>query len=455
MDEAHLQSHHYVPRWYQKRFLLPGQNVLCYLDLKPETIIDGNIRYTKKDLWYWHPSRCFCIDDLYSMRFGRMTTDMLERHLFGAVDRNGATATEVFGAYDDFKEEIHEAFRSRLAYVGAQRFRTPRGLDWIKRWAGVTDQTATLMAMSSLFQAYDTMWAEGIWEIAHARKSVTKFIISDDPVTFFNRRIFPAEAAYPGGEDFPKIGTRTIFALSMDCCLIITHLQLVRNPWLNPLEPRENARNFGDTMFNLTDIQFGRELEEEGVLRINHILKSRATKFIAAGDKEWLYPERNLDGAEWAKLDNDWFLLPNLWKVGFTTGIIAGYKDGSSFVMDEYGRNRRHPRHDDRKRQNEEFRTLENAKREWAKKRIGKSLAQVIDQMRENTVADKMMGDYLREQGLLAPDIASPLLNTHELLLHLSPSSRLWHSAGAREFATSASIRFSTFHAIKRYGRQR
>ena len=37
------------------------------------------------------------------------------------------------------------------------------------------------MAMSSLFQAYDTMWVEGIWEIAHARKSVTKFIISDDP----------------------------------------------------------------------------------------------------------------------------------------------------------------------------------------------------------------------------------------------------------------------------------
>lgn len=106
------------------------------------------------------------------------------------------------------------------------------------------DQTQTLLAMSGLFERYGTMWMEGLWEIVRAN-SAQKFIISDDPVTFFNRRIFPGEASYPGGEDFPRVGTRTIFPLSMDSCLFITHLQLARNPWNNPLETRENARTCG------------------------------------------------------------------------------------------------------------------------------------------------------------------------------------------------------------------
>jgi hypothetical protein len=164
---------------------------------------------------------------------------------------------------------------------------------------------------------------EGIWEIVHARTSAVKFIISDNPVTFFNRLIFPGEAPYPGGDDFPKVGTRTIFPLSIESCLIITHLQLVRNFRHKPLAMRENARMFGRTLFNLTAIQFGRELEENEVLRINHILKLHATRFIASASEEMLYPERILGRTEWAKLDDDWFLLPNPRKVGFTASLQA------------------------------------------------------------------------------------------------------------------------------------
>lgn len=222
-------NHHYVPRWYQKRFLPQGQSELFYLDLRPERVTQGKVQYTRKALRRWDPARCFCVEDLYLMRFGKQTTDAMERLLFGRVDKDGARAVDFFRDYDDYREGIHEAFQALVAYIGAQRFRTPRGLDWIKARIESADHTQTLLVMNRIFQAYGAMWMEGIWEIVHARNSSVKFIISDNPVTFFNRLIFPGETPYPGGDDFPKVGTRTIFPLSRESCLVITHLQLVRN----------------------------------------------------------------------------------------------------------------------------------------------------------------------------------------------------------------------------------
>jgi hypothetical protein len=407
MSAPPSRLHHYVPRWYQKRFLPAGQETLWYLDLKPEMVIEGDIFYRRRALWYWEPARCFCADDLYSMRFGNETTDELEKRLFGLVDNKGAVAADFFTTYDDFRNGTHEAYGDLLRYIGAQRFRTPHGLDWIKKMIQLRDHTQTLLAMQRLFQAFGTMWMEGVWEIVRARNSSIKFIVSDDPVTFFNRGIIPGGTSYPGGHDFPKVGTRTIFPLSMESCLIITHLQLARNPWNNPTEDRENARTFQYTIAKLTDIQFGRELEENEVLRINHILKRSATKFIAAADKEWLYPEKHVGDIHWTKLDRDWFLLPNLWKVRFTTGIFVGNNDGSSWGMDEYGRNPGHPAYGDEERRRWEFRRFEESKREWAKRRFEKSRAQVINQMRENTVSDAMTDRVLRETGLLPPETAA------------------------------------------------
>ena len=408
MPESISHAHHYVPRWYQKRFLPPGQTKLYYLDLKPETVVGETFRYTKKAVRFLDPALCFCVSDLYSMRFGRHVTDTLEQHFFGAVDRLGAPAAEFFNSFNAIRTGINKFYQDFLAYIAAQRFRTLRGLDWIKRQAGAPDQTRTLIAMRELFQLYNAMWMEGVWELVHARNSARKFIVSDNPVTFYNRRIFPHEDAYPGGDDFPKVGTRTIFPVSMDCCLIITHLQLVRNPWSKPLAIRENARMFGQTMAKLTAIQVGRELEEDEVLRINYILKQRATKFIAAPNREALCPENQFAKTDWSKLDDDWFLLPNPWKVGFTTGIVAGFKDGSTLAVDEYGRSPRHPRFEDGRRREAEHRTFENGRREWAKRRIGKSLAHTLDLGREDAFSDRFMREYLQQEGLLPPDETTP-----------------------------------------------
>src|SRR5260370_12677154 len=98
-EQSHL--HHYDTRWYQKRFLPPGQSNLYYLGLKPETIVKGPVSFKVKDLRYWDPARCFCLEDLYSMKFGKRTTDVMERQFFGNVDGKGAAAAEFFRVYED------------------------------------------------------------------------------------------------------------------------------------------------------------------------------------------------------------------------------------------------------------------------------------------------------------------------------------------------------------------
>jgi len=144
-----------------------------------------------------------------------------------------------------------------------------------------------------------------VWEIVRAKKSATKFIVSDDPVTFYCKTMFKSEWTFPDDTSSKSIGTHTLFPLGPDSCLIITYLQLARNPWNTPTEYRANAR-FGDpsAIKYLGSIQFGRELEEDEVLRINYILKRRATRYVAASNKEWLCPERRVS-VDWTKLDDD------------------------------------------------------------------------------------------------------------------------------------------------------
>jgi Protein of unknown function (DUF4238) len=209
-----------------------------------------------------------------------------------------------------------------MPYMDAQRLRTPRGLDWLKLAARTTDQNRILRIMSSIFQMHATMWTEGVWEIVRADSSRTKFLLTDQPVTFYNPRVFPAspKTPYPLDAELEHIGTRTIFPLSPNRCLIITHLQLVRNPWANPSRVRVNARSYQTAMFDMQQIQTDRKLTENEVTKINFILKKRATRYIAAAEEVGLYPERRLSKTHWSKLDDDWFLLPNLYKVPFSSG---------------------------------------------------------------------------------------------------------------------------------------
>ena len=391
-----------MPRWYQKRFLQPGQSKFFYLDLKPDTVVCDGVAHVRDALLRWGPKKCFYRDDLYTLRFGRQTTDELEKSFFGTIDDRGCAAVDHFANFQGVADRATELHKPLVAYIGAQRFRTPRALDDIqKRYVLTsTDQNPALAAMRMEFQSYSALWSEGIWEIVRARESATKFIVSDHPVTFYCKHVFPSEWQYPNDVSLKQIGTRTIFPLGLDSCLIITHLQLVRNPWSTPTEFRANARFFGRTLVDVRNIQFGRELEEDEVLRINSILKRRATRYIAAAEEEWLYPESRASTTEWSQLDHDWFLLPHLWNVKFTTGIMTGSRDGPVFAMDEYGRRPWDRNYENREQREREWETFERAKHEWARTRLGKSTSRVDDGFGRD-FGNEFMQRYLREQGLL------------------------------------------------------
>jgi hypothetical protein len=403
-DQAH--AHHYVPQWYQKRFLLPRQTKFFYLDLHPGATVHNGVDHAHKELHSWGPKKCFYEDDLYTLTFGQRTTDEMERRFFGEIDRCGRDAVLRFAALKGPAGGTGDAFNGLTRYMSAQRFRTPRGLDEIRKRASCAaeGQNATLAVMRDVFQAYETMWTEGIWEIARAEQSATKFIVTDDPVTFYCKSMFASEWTYPDDCSLKQIGTRTLFPLGLDSCLVVTHMQLALNPWATPTEYRVNPRFFDQTMVLLDNIQFGRELEEDEVLRINYILKKRATRYIAAAKEEWLYPERYASTTEWKELDHDWFLLPHLWRVPFTTSVVAGSLTGLPWSVDEYGLKRWQPGYQDKNRRSKEHVTCDRGKLEWAKRRAGKSIAR--DGSDHGHVTARMMQEYLEAEGLRSKQAA-------------------------------------------------
>jgi hypothetical protein len=391
-QQSHV--HHYVPQWYQKRFLLAGNSELHYLNLHPKEVrVSPTKSYTAPPHRRKPPSRCFFEKDLYMLRFGKETTDWIEKRFFGDIDTKGSLGVDVFSRINGFTRELVKAHEVLVPYMGAQRFRTPRGLDWLKAKTGTSDHNRALMIMGQLFQQHTTMWGEGVWEIVRAAASPTKFI-SDEPVTFYNQKLPPSKSKYPGTEELDLVGTRTLFPLGPESCLIITHVQFVRNAQCKPLQPRENARQFEPTLMYMGNVQYGRELDEDEVLRLNLLMKSKATRYIAAGKSEWLYPEKRLKKTGWATLDDDWFLLPNPWKVGFTSSIVVGYRDGSGWAMDEYGRQPGDPKYRDERRREREWQTHTWTKHTWAKKRAGKSLSHIYE-AREDQAHDSLMKDFL------------------------------------------------------------
>ena len=126
-------------------------------------------------------------------------------------------------------------------------------------------RAAPTPANASMFCA---TWTECVWQIADASDSDTKFIISDHPVTVYNRAC-PHLSRYCEGSHDPDIrlhATHTYFPLSLDQILILTNLSWVRNPYQDELRPRPNPRLFGETIFKFLSIQVGRKLSEDEVI---------------------------------------------------------------------------------------------------------------------------------------------------------------------------------------------
>lgn len=340
MADQVTRNNHYVPQWYQRGFIEPSQSRLHYLDLSlPQRVLPDGRTFPLKAVRHWGPKSCFFEHDLYSTYLGAMVNDEVEKFLFGPIDDRGSKAVRAFA--DGDASAMHYAFEDFFEYMDAQKLRTPKGLDWIKSRYSLLGQVQLMVEMQGLRFIHCGMWTEGVREIVSADASDIKFIVSDHPVTIYNAAMPPTstECVYPEDPPLEWIGTQTVFPLDANFCLILTHLEYAQDPKAaNLTAPRTNARYRGQSLVRTDAFIRTRKLSREEVIGINHLLKSRARRYVAASREEWLYPEREFAG-EWQDIGQ--VLLPRdeLWQFGGETYV--GYKDGSTKYQDAFGRTSR------------------------------------------------------------------------------------------------------------------
>lgn len=341
------KENHYVPVWYQERFLpTKGERKFRYLDLTPDQFRDPRgILRTKTELRRWGSVSCFKETDLYTVTYGRFESTEIEQFFFGKVDTEGRQAVEFFSRYQSFNDfhgdvEPEKMLHDLLNYMSIQKFRTPKGLHYLATFLHATDKNHLLIEMQRLQNLHCAIWTECVWALVDADETQTKFIISDHPVTVYNRDVFPGStyARQHTDPDFRMNGTHTYFPLSPTRMLILTNLSWVRNPYGNAKRFRPNPRVFRSAMFNFTDIQTGRQLEEIEVKQINYITKRRALRYVAAAQENWLYPERDLPTTHWRKLDDRYLFMPDPRDLCLGGETMISYGDGRSDAFDEYGR---------------------------------------------------------------------------------------------------------------------
>jgi len=335
-------KHHYVPIWYQKGFMLKKQTAYHQLDLHPETInIKPNGEEVKeKALKKKGPGKLFFEVDLYTTKYFGVENDEIEKRLFGKIDAQGSLALPALVSKNWIKE-LHPHFVNFFEYMDAQKIRTPKGLNWILSVLKPSDYNELLHKMQYVRRMHCTMWVEATMEIVSAEDSDVKFIVSDTPITTYNSAcdLTSSHCNFPYDPGIELIGTRTIFPIDLNHCVILTNLEYTKSPEkTDGMKTRTNARFFDDTIANYTDIHRGRKLDKESVLGINYILKKRANKYIAAANKEWLYPEKYITVKSWSELDR--ILISDKFKsMGYPGEIFMGGENGKLLMtQDEFGR---------------------------------------------------------------------------------------------------------------------
>lgn len=340
MDPQITRNNHYVPQWYQRGFLSKAQHKLHVLDLDPEcTTLPNGKELREPELKMLSPKLAFKELDLYTTRLGHTLNDEIERFLFGEIDKSGAAAVRAWIADD--MVQIHRRFLDFFEYLDAQKLRTPKGLDWILKHYNGLPHLELMLQMQALRQMHATMWTECVREIVSAAKSSVKFIVSDHPITIYHPDFPPnaPECQYPGDPGIEMVGSQTVFALDADHCLLLTNIEYAENPkGASTLSRRTNARFRGNSMARTDAFIRGRHLAEDEVEAINHVLKARARKYVAASNPAWLYPERRCS-LPWRDIGP--ILLPreDLWKFGGETFI--GHNDGTTSYRDKFGRSSR------------------------------------------------------------------------------------------------------------------
>lgn len=364
------RNHHYVPQWYQKKFMLPGEHELFQLDMNPESFVDPRgVRHLTKTLKKQGSKKCFFERDLYTAKILGINVKDIEKYFFGKIDKKGQSAVEYFENFDYPLKDWGTSLEDLMRYMSIQKLRTPKGLSFLSEKIASRNKNAILSTMLDVRDIHAAIWTECVWLIADASQSNTKFIISDHPVTVYNRECGPRSPQCRGSND-PEIwlqGTHTIFALSLNKVLILTNLSWVRNPYQSAKQVRPNSFPFRNAIFKFTDVQVHRHLSEQEVREINFIIKNRAARYIAAAKEEWLYPEKHVSKSNWSRYGHGYLLMPDPRSIHWGGTIMWGGGPGGSGAMDEYGRLPGDPNFESKIIQNIEYKTLPWFQGEFAK----------------------------------------------------------------------------------------
>lgn len=157
-------------------------------------------------------------------------------------------------------------------------------------------------------------------------------------MTIYNHAVPPTErtCVYPLDPGIALRGSQTIYPLNRDLCLILTNLEYAKDPSTSPLVKRTFPRNFQQSLTRADAFIRTRKLSGEEVAQVNFVIKARARRYIAAGRKEWLYPERTVS-QPWGELRKVFF-PPKGGLFYFGGEIFVKYESGDVHYQDEFGR---------------------------------------------------------------------------------------------------------------------
>ena len=112
------RSNHYVPIWYQERFIPTGskERKFHYLDLKPKTLSSNGRTFKRKSLMRWGPKSCFCQEDLYTTRYGEQISTEIEQKFFGPLDDSARPALDYFSSFSHPNAD-GDLFHKLLLYI--------------------------------------------------------------------------------------------------------------------------------------------------------------------------------------------------------------------------------------------------------------------------------------------------------------------------------------------------
>lgn len=345
-----------------------GENKLHLLDMKPDLVVhkDGVARF-RKDLLHWGSVRCFVQRDLYTTFFGEKYSTEIEEKFFGPYDKKGPAIINEILSFSHTQTHPR-VLRFLLQYMSSQRLRTPSGIFLLENIFPDYNRNEILWEMQRLRNMFCAIWAECVWAIVSAERSSTKFILSDQPVTFYNSHANPNSVAHRARPqvDLRYVGTHTIFPLSPEKCIIMTPVSWVRNPFQNPTNYRPNPKYLRDTFLDIRQVQVGRKLTEDEVIKFNYVIKRSAQRYIAAENKAWLHPERLFGSHSWEGFESSDLFKPDPRPCGFQAEVIVGGDRGFVDGADEYGRRPNEPGYSDKRQRAIEFQTFQKAKAEFA-----------------------------------------------------------------------------------------